>query len=78
MGVDLGEFEQAGHRPGPKCFIAILPFTDEQRSKVDGALARRDITAAAIARVLNDWGYILSRQSVERHRRGECRCGKDE
>lgn len=82
--MDVSEFEGQELRRGGKCFVNRLPFSDEQRAKLIFVLdERKDITGAAIARVVNTWHvgddpeaplFEISRLSVERHRRRECKC----
>jgi len=82
--VDVSEFEGQELRTGGKCFVNRLPFTDEQRAKLLHVMeTRKDITAAAITRVVKTWHigddpeaplFDVSRLAIERHRRGECKC----
>jgi len=84
MGIDVSEFEGQELHSGGRCFINRLPFSDEQRAKLRFVLEeRKDITNAAITRVVNSWHqggdpeaplFDISRLAVERHRRRECKC----
>jgi len=71
MSVDLSEFET------PKgCSLARMELSDEQRAKLDAAIARPDIMSPTIVRVLRTWGFETSKDTVNRHRKGECQCRK--
>lgn len=67
----------ARQRPGGTCgFVAIY----EQLPKADATelrrlFAARNYTTAQIHRGLAIAGYPLSRGTVERHRKLECKCG---
>lgn len=75
---DLSEFISETAHAGPRCmFTRILPkLADEQRGALEAAFVAEDITAAAITRVLARWGHRMDAQTVNRHRKGECRCGR--
>ena len=77
MGImDELEAEQAASRRGAVCsFVEVYkglqkPDGDDLRD----ALARPEIGAATIVRVLARHGFKLQSQTVRRHRRGECSC----
>jgi hypothetical protein len=44
-------------------------FSDEQRAKLDDALADRNISARVISVVLQRWGYEVSPDQVAHYRR---------
>lgn len=46
-----------------------LAFSDEQRAKLDGALADRNISARVISVVLQRWGFEVSPDQVAHYRR---------
>jgi hypothetical protein len=73
--LDLGEFEAFIRPTG--CSVAKLDLTPEQRAKLEAAIARHDITAPAIVKVLATWDRVGSETSVLRHRRRVCRCFRD-
>lgn len=60
---------------GAKCTTCdvLESLTDNERTKLVSRISNHKITAAAIARVLNDHGVALKSASINRHRRGECR-----
>jgi len=72
--LDVSEFEDANKRNYPICSIRALALTEEQRAKVNAALGRSDITTAAVARVLQSWGFKVRETTVGRHRKHKCGC----
>ena len=75
MAVDLSEFEeQTGRRF--VCHIAELDLTEEQRAKLDAALARPgvDISTRAIHRVLQSWDRTVAETTIGKHRQHRCQC----
>jgi hypothetical protein len=73
--VDVGEFEAENKKRVPTCWFAVLPFTDEQRAKLDVVLdGRPDIKHATISRVLKKWNFTIDDGTVARHRRRGCSC----
>lgn len=75
--VDLSEF-QTTNRNGPACAVTrtLAALDDEQADKVRAALEAPNITAVRIAEVVSGWGHRLGDSSVNRHRRGLCRCSE--
>lgn len=82
--VDISEFEDAVVRKGSVCSFVKLPLTPEQQNKVDEVMKRHvsDITATAIAKVINAWGeaaepkFSIGSETVARHRRDACACSR--
>jgi len=75
--VDVSEFEAQRRSTGTRCWYVTLPFTAEQRAKVDEVLWNRpDIKTAAIARVISSWGPEFRRkvETVRKHRERQCSC----
>lgn len=70
--VSIAEFVTDG-RP-IRCPLALASFSEEQRAKVDLALKSAQVTGERIAQVLTGWGFGVSAQAVNRHRRGSCGC----
>ena len=71
--------EKAASRKGPLCGMAIVyaKLTDDDREALDAFVADRDnVTTAAITRALISEGHRIGKNTVERHRRGECSCGQ--
>jgi len=69
--IDISEFiNQSG------CPVARLSLSDEQRSKVDAALAMSNevVSNSQVRRVLTTWGFRISRESIAAHRKKECSC----
>ena len=75
QAVDLSEFEELSARKGPQCVTcqAIASLPDDERAKAQAAMAAPHITAAAISRWLKQHGHQIAQNSVQRHRRGECK-----
>ena len=74
---DLTEFLAVQAKKGPQCSvcIAVSRMTDEQRAKFEAAMdARKDITAATIAKVVEGWGFRVNPQKVSEHRNGTAAC----
>lgn len=76
--VDLSEFEAAGKPKGPMCSVKVaLALLDKERSaKLAAALVTTGITTSQICRVLDGWGQPVGINTIQRHRRGECACGR--
>jgi hypothetical protein len=73
------EAEHAASRKGPLCGMAVVysKLDDDDRAALDSYLADREgVTTAAISRALTSEGHRVGKNTVERHRRGECSCGK--
>lgn len=70
---DLSEFEGPGV---VRCPLALAELPDEQASKLAAAMASPRIKGTRIAAVLNGWGHKVSADSIQRHRRGACACGR--
>lgn len=75
MFLDL--VKQESVRPGTECRIAqILKSLEKgERAELESAIAG-DFTAAAIARALTRLGHKCGPTSINRHRRGDCICGR--
>ena len=75
--TDLSEFLKGERSGGFLCWYSRYPFTDEEREKIDAALASdwRVISGSKIAAVATGWGYPTSRSAVNSHRGGDCSCG---
>lgn len=73
------EAEKAASRKGPLCGIAKVQATLDPADlkALDGYLADRDgITSAVIYRALRAEGHTVGKNTIERHRKGECHCGR--
>lgn len=71
----LDEARAIGTRKGPTCSVAILLETrPDIASELREALAARDIPSSAIAAALKRRGIEFNQESLQRHRRGACRC----
>lgn len=75
--LDTLTAEKAASRKGPLCGIAVLL---DRLDKADRAallqfLADRDtVTTAVIHRALAAEGHRVGKNTIERHRRGDCAC----
>ena len=67
--------ENADQRPGPLCSIAYLldKLEPAEADELREAL-RSDYRTSDIARVLTQIGHKVTRNTLGRHRRGECTC----
>lgn len=75
--VDLSEFEAEQRIPNrPQCRLGALlgALPEDQRAKLEAALADGLLRHTSIARVLGRWGHRIAPDSVARHRRGQCAC----
>lgn len=63
---------------GPPCRIAtvLAQLDDGDAADLNTALGDPSIEAKAIWRVLISRGFDISHQTLGRHRRGDCRCGR--
>ena len=73
----LAAIEAAVAKPGGTCgYRTVHALLDAADAKaLTEAMATPNYTSAAIARALTDRGHRISQGTVQRHRRGECRCG---
>lgn len=67
--IDLSEFRRMSG-----CSLLKADMTEEQRLKVDAALAEPDISHAAIREVLLSWGLVISKETISGHRASPQRC----
>jgi hypothetical protein len=73
--VDVAEFEEANSTQRRACWFSLLPFTDEQREKLELVCDHRpDMKHKAISMVLAKWKFEVADGSVARHRTRECKC----
>ena len=77
MGL-LDEFRNEPTRTGTLCRVHQIreQLGTQDLCDLDDAMKDLTITAAAIERVLGRKGFKLSANSITRHRRRECACGK--
>lgn len=76
MEPDLSEFEAMRSSGNPCGVVRVLEKLDrKQAEKLRAALDRKDLPSTVIVKVLKSWGQQLGTDSVNRHRRGVCRCG---
>jgi hypothetical protein len=73
------EAEKAAARKGPPCGMSVLlaRLDKADATTLVAYLADRDnVTTAVIHRALLAEGHQLGKNTIERHRRGECSCGR--
>lgn len=79
MSLDLGAQLRASQPPvkGPPCTMGVIlsELDKDDRSALVEALIDRTVEHTTIYRVLTGNGFKVSINTVQRHRRGECRCG---
>lgn len=63
-------------RKGPQCTVGRLLtiLSPIERDRLQEALDNPEWTASGLTRVLVKHGTPMAPQTVQRHRRGECRC----
>lgn len=75
--IDLSEFTRKP--PGTRCSIPRLleSMTPEHREKIEAAMVTKNIATSTIFEKINLWSAeSIGRSTVERHRKGECLCGR--
>lgn len=76
MSTLLAEIDAASTRRGPDCAVAVvlteLPADDADDLRI--ALSNVRYTATSIAKTLTTRGFRIGDTSINRHRRGSCRC----
>ena len=69
------------YRPakGPTCTVTVLLSTmdDDDADLLRKAMANPYAPTTAIAAALADQGYRITAATLQRHRRGECRCARE-
>lgn len=66
---EFAEVAQELPKAGSVSWYHKTRFDDEQRAKLDAALADRDISARVVSVVLQRWGYAISPDQVAHYRR---------
>lgn len=69
---------QPAARRGTPCTVGVVldGLDQDDRAAAIQALADRTRTATSIAEALTSIGHPVAKQTVQRHRRGECRCDR--
>lgn len=79
MGL-LDELGDKNYRQakGPKCSVAQLKavLPEDTLAKLEAAMANPNAPAVYIADAMEELGYFISGDTIRRHRKGRCRCGK--
>lgn len=70
--IDLSEFEIRRK----SCKVGRFDLSPEQRMKFEAACKADHISHARIAKVLSDWGFKVTQNTVQTHRTGECGCDR--
>ncbi len=62
---------------GPDCTVAIAIKQMDKATleKFEAAMNNRSAPGTEIAKALQDLGYLVRGNAIQRHRRGACRCG---
>jgi hypothetical protein len=65
---------------GPTCTVKVLEqtFTPDDYADLLAAFSEPLVPTSAIWRALDQRGINVSQGALQRHRRGECRCGRAE
>lgn len=75
LGKALAKERDRPDLRGPKCSVctlmSVLPKGEQEA--LQSALSDPVFTSAAISRALRSEGHQIGSQSMQRHRRGECR-----
>ena len=68
---------QYTYRKGPECSVAIAVRQMDKATvaKFDAAMANDNAPSTQIAKALQDLGFQVRYEALQRHRRGACRCG---
>lgn len=75
--IDRARKAQRG-RQGPNCGVGIMLATVQPsyRLDVEQAMADPNIYSTVISEILAQDGIELAYETIQRHRRGRCMCGK--
>jgi hypothetical protein len=77
---NLDVFVKEARKPGGKCSVGVYlrDTSKAKRQELLDALAApmRVVPGAAIARVLKRRGVDVGAEAIQRHRRGDCACGR--
>lgn len=73
FAADVAEERRA---PGGRCSVptVLASLPEDVRIDLEDALGDGAISGFAIARALSRRGVVLPGQTIQRHRRGDCRC----
>jgi hypothetical protein len=65
------------YRKGPECSVAIAVRQMDKATvaKFEAAMANDNAPSTQIAKAVQDLGFQVRYEAVQRHRRGACRCG---
>lgn len=76
--LDAIAAEQAAFRKGPTCSVGLMldGLSDDERDDVASALDDPAIPYTVLSRGLAKAGHKIGPESIKRHRKGECACGK--
>lgn len=69
---------EAQQRRGARCMVLVVRrrLDAEDAAALDEALVSPTTSGAAIVRALTQSGHTITENSVQRHRRGDCSCGR--
>lgn len=74
----LQEIEAVGSARGPVCGVAMMmdDLDPADRADLETAFASVRYRGAAISKALAARGIKIAAETIQRHRRGDCRCPK--
>jgi hypothetical protein len=77
---DLATLADPTYRPpkGPNCTIGIIltALPESEAATLRAAMGNPHAPSTHIARALEAMGHPVKPFNIQRHRRGECRCGE--
>lgn len=65
-------------RRGPRCALYAPPLEGEALARLTSALAAPEISSSAIFRWLEQRGVAICLNTIQRHRRRECYCRREQ
>lgn len=73
---DLAEFIELSKLGRVECSVSVVlrDLNDDDRRKLEAALASDEVRHAAISKWLAKRDYRVGGQTISRHRKGECHC----
>jgi hypothetical protein len=75
LDLDLSEFDAEARTRSGGCSVANLDLTEDQRAKLDAALAKPGAySVSGIIRVLHKWGVGIGKDAISNHRAQRCAC----
>lgn len=68
---------QYAPRRGPNCSVAVVmkQMPKDILEKFQAAMDNHSAPGTEIAKAVQELGYLVRADAIQRHRRGACRCG---